>query len=261
MGAQTDGGDDDRRAHQAHEGPGELAVDALGGLDDDEDGHADGERPPVGVAEVPHHVRHPVHGRPRRRRQGEEVGELVHDDDHGHTGEEPGDDGSRQEVGDPPQAQQAHDRHEHAHGDRQQRHQGHVVRRTGGRDVGDPGREERGDGGVGAHRQLGGRSQHGEGHGPRDEGVEARDGGHPRQAGGGELLGDGDDEQGQPGEQVRAHPLPLVAVHRAEQRRHLVLGSWLGPGVCHAVIGRHPLPAGRRVTGPGRASVARSRPR
>ena len=53
-------------------------------------------------------------------------------------------------------------RHEHAHDDRQERHERHVVRRAGGRDVGDPGREERCDGGVGADRQLGGRAQHGE---------------------------------------------------------------------------------------------------
>lgn len=93
MGTKPRGGNDDGRPDQAEQGPGDLAVDAFRGHDDGEDSRPDRHRPSVGTVEMPDHGGHPVHRRPRHRRQGEQVGELVHDDDHRHAGQEAGDDG------------------------------------------------------------------------------------------------------------------------------------------------------------------------
>ena len=182
-----------------------------------------------------------VHGRSRHRGESEEVGKLVHDDDHGHTAQEPGDDRRGEEVGDPAQPHQAHHGHEHTHDDRQQRHQSHVVRGPGRRDVGDPGCEEGSDGGVGADRQLGGRAEYGESDGPGDEDVEPGDGRHPGQTRRRQLLGDGDRQQREPGQEVGSQPLTLVPVQRAHEGGHLQLPT---RGRC----GRHGV-TGSPVTG------------
>ena len=82
---------------------------------DDHDGQhaeADGQRPPVDLVEVGEHVGDPVLVRAGGRRQAQEVGQLVDDDDDGHAGQEADDDGRREELGDPAQAQDAHQHHD-----------------------------------------------------------------------------------------------------------------------------------------------------
>ncbi len=56
---------------------------------------------------------------------------------------------------------------------------------------------------------------------PGDEDVEPRDGGHPGQARRRQLLGDGDRQQREPGQEVGSQPLPLVPVQRAHEGGHL----------------------------------------
>ena len=67
----------------------------------------------------------------RRRRQAEEVGQLVDDDDHGDAGQEAGHDGRREEVGDPAEPQEADQHHDDAHHHGQDRDQVDVVRGAG----------------------------------------------------------------------------------------------------------------------------------
>ena len=150
------------------------------------------------------------------RGQAEEVRQLVGDDDDGHAGQEADGDGGREELGDPPEAQDADEHHDEPHHDRQDPHQVDVASGAGQGEGGHPGGEERCDGRVGAHRHLRVGAQEGEEHRPGHEGVEAGDGRHACQPRGRQLLGDGDDEQGEAGHQVRASPGTLVPVQRGQ---------------------------------------------
>jgi hypothetical protein len=142
----------------------------------------------------------------------QEVRQLVNHDDDGNAGQETGHDGRRQEVGDPPEPENADEHHHEPDHHRQDRHQLDVVVGTRQSEGGHPGGEQRCDGRVGPDRHLGIGAEEGEDHGSRHEGVEAGDGGHPGQSGGGKLLRHGDDQEHEPRQKVRAGPRPLIAV-------------------------------------------------
>ena len=184
-----------------------------------QDPEADGERPPVHLVEVGEHVGHPVLVAAGGRGEAEEVGQLVGDDDEGHAGQEAGDDGGRQELGDPAEAQEADQHHDEPDHDRQDPHEVDVTGRAGQGERRNPGREQRCDRRVGAHRHLRVGAQEGEEHRPGHEGVEAGDGRHPGQAGRGQLLGQGDHQEGQAGHQVGARPGAPVPVQRGQEGR------------------------------------------
>jgi hypothetical protein len=136
----------------------------------------------------------------------EQVGQLVHDDDHRHAGEEAGDDRRRQKLRDPAEPQQPDQRHDHADHHREDADQVDVVGRAGRREAQDADREERRDRRVGADRHLRVGAEQREQHGAGDEGVEAGDRRHAGQARGGELLGHRDHQQRQRREQVGRRP-------------------------------------------------------
>ena len=78
----------------------------------------------------------------------------MHDDDDRHTGEEPGDNRSRQEFGNPSKPQETHEGHEHSDHDGKDPNQVDIVGRPGRSEVCDPNREEWGDRGVCPDRHL-----------------------------------------------------------------------------------------------------------
>ena len=184
-----------------------------------QDPGADGERPPVDLVEVGEHVGHPVLVGAGRRGQPEEIGQLVGDDDDGDAGQEAGHDGGREELGDPPEAQDGDQHHHEPDHDGQDRHQVDVVRRSRQRQRGHPRGEQRRDRRVGPHRHLRVGAQEGEEHRSGDEGVETGDRWHAGQPGGRQLLGHRNDEEREAGREVRAGPGTLVALQRRQQGR------------------------------------------
>ena len=119
-------------------------------------------------------------------------GQLVGDNDECHAGQEAGDDGGREEFGDPPEAQDAHEHHHEPDHDCEDLDQVDVVGRAGHGERGHPGGEQRCDRRVRPHRHLPVGAQKGEEHRAGHEGVETGDGGHAGQPGGRQLLGYGD---------------------------------------------------------------------
>ena len=119
----------DGRADETDERARQLAVDPLGADDDGED---DRRRSPSVQPLVSPRCdsdgRDPVERRAARPREAEQVGQLVHDDDHRHAGEEAGDDRRREELGDPAEPQQPDQRDDHPDDHREDRRPG---RRSG----------------------------------------------------------------------------------------------------------------------------------
>ena len=206
-------------ADQGHQRGGDAAVDPVTDRHEGQDAEADAERPAVDLAQMRQDVPDPVLVAPRCPRQPEELGELVDHDDHGDAGQESRHDGGREELGHPPEPQDAHQDHDEADHDREDGHEVDVALRARRREAGDPGGEQGGDGGVGPDRELRIRAQECEEHGPGHEGVEAGDRRHAGQARRGQLLGHRDDEQGHAGHGVRAGPGAPVAVQRRQHGR------------------------------------------
>ena len=131
----------------------------------------------------------------------EQIGQLVHHDDDGHPAHEPGDDGVREELGDPAQPEQADEGDDGPHHDGQDPDQVDVVLRAQAGHVPDGHREERRDGGVGPHRTTSaaswsastGRTAHGAGGEARKKPVI---GGMPASREVASYSGIGDDQQG-----------------------------------------------------------------
>ena len=219
VGLEVERADERRGDDQPDQRGRDAAVAAGADEHDDQHPDADGQRPSVHRVQVCQHVDEVVLVRARRGRQAEELRELVGDDDHGHAGQEAGDDRGREELGDPPQAQDAHQHHDEADHHRQDPYQVDITGRAGQREGAHPGREQRSNRRIGPHGHLRIRSEQGEEHRPGDEGVEAGDRWHARQPGGRELLGHGDDEQRQARHQVRPGPGTPVSLQRGEERR------------------------------------------
>ncbi len=211
VGLQVEDVHEDDRADQGDQGAGDAPVDA--GRDDHDGHHAEAheQRPDAGPRRGGRiDVEEAVLVRAARRRQAEEVGQLVDDDDHGDAGEKAGGDRRGEELGDPAQPQDAHEHHDQPDHHGQDAHQLDVVRRAQGGEADDPRREQRRDRRVGADRHLRVGAEEGEEHGAGDEGVEAGDRGHPGEPRGRQLLGQRDGEQRQSGHEVGTRPGALV---------------------------------------------------
>ena len=154
VGVKAENADNDGGADQRDERAGEPAVHTLGGSDDGEGDHADADSPAVRLVELSCRRPDSMKRGAADRWQAQEVGELVHNDDDRHAGEEAGDDRRGQELGDPSEPQETdegHDRTDH-HGEDPD--QVDVAGRVGRSEVCDPDREQRGDRGVRSDRHL-----------------------------------------------------------------------------------------------------------
>ena len=217
VAGQPEQADGQRRADEPHHGPGEPAVNALGRHHDAEDKQPDAHHPSIDLAEVARHRTDTMQRGTAGRRQTQEVGELVDDDDHRDAREEPADDRSGEELGYPPQAQHADQHHERARQNSHLADERDVLGRAACRQVCDSDREQRRDRGVRPHRHLRVGAEQREEDGARHEREQAADRRHARQPRGGQLFGHGDGQQRERGESVGSRPGCAIAVQGGEQ--------------------------------------------
>ena len=215
---------------------GHSPADALAGDHDGEHGEREPQRPHVRVAELAHQALHPAGRRRAAAREPQDGGELADEDLDGDAGQDARDDGSRDEVGDPSEPQQAHGDEDDADDEGEERDEVQVL---GGAHRGnrrDPAGEHRGDGRVGTHGEVTARTEQGDHERARHERVQTGDRRHVRQAGGGHLLGDGDGDEGQARDEVRPQPGdPVAAQGRGQQGDGRAPRTWiiLAPPVSH----------------------------
>ena len=147
---------------QSKESAGELVIHKSGNGHECEGDHADAEGPAVGVVELSCHEIDAVKRGATDRGQAQEVGQLVHDDDHRHTGQKAGDDRCGKEIGDPAEAQETDEDDDHSGHHGEDPDQVDIAGRVGRSKMGDPDSKKRGDGGVRPHRHLRVRPEQGE---------------------------------------------------------------------------------------------------
>ena len=129
--------------------------------------------------------------------------DLAHRDLDADAGQEADQHAARQEVGDEPEPEQARREEQDAAHEGGQTGQGDVLGRSGdGARRHEAGRQDRGRGRVGADDEVARRAEDGEQEDRQQQGVEARDHGHPGDLRVAHHLGDGQRGQGRAGDDV-----------------------------------------------------------
>ena len=251
MRLQPGHSDHDDRPDEADEGTGDPAVEPF--ADDDDDQHRDGDcgRPPVDVPDLVGDLAQPADGRRATAGEAEHRGQLADEDLDGDAGKHTGDDRGGEELGDPSEPQQPDGNDQRADDQGEERDEVVVSRCPGRRHRRDTGGDDRRDRRVHAHRQMRAPPEQREQQRPGDEGVQAGDGRHARQAGGGDLLGHRDGNEREPGQEVRSEPSGLIPPQRRDDR-----GPFHGATSSHCSGGTGRLPSRH---GSLRPSVARAR--
>ena len=206
------------RRHQPDQGARNARAPSFAGECDRQDAEPERERQRIGLTEMLHEGCHAIMDGAADARQAQNGRRLRQHDVDGDSGQKAGDDGPRQEIGNPAKPHDAAGDQDHADQERQRTRQPGIFRRPRGGEQRQAAGEYGRDGGIRPDRDQPARSESRERERAGHEGEEAdlrREAAQPR---GRHLLRDCDGGERQPGRQVTVKVRGGQAAQRAEQR-------------------------------------------